>query len=35
MEAASVVRKAMEYCGANVGAGHICGWLAVALRVQN
>ena len=35
MEAASVVRKAMEHCGANVGVGHICGWLAVTLRVRN
>ena len=30
--AANAVGAAMEYCAANVGAGHICGWLAVTLR---
>lgn len=30
--AAGVVQKAMDACGANIGAGHICGWLAAALR---
>ncbi|MBP3634147.1 MAG: DNA polymerase III subunit delta [Oscillospiraceae bacterium] len=29
--AAAQLQKAMEYCAANVGAGHICGHLAVSL----
>ena len=29
--AAQLVQQAMDHCSANVGAGHICGWLAVAL----
>ena len=29
--AAQIVQQAMDHCSANVGAGHICGWLAVAL----
>lgn len=29
--AANTVQQAMEHCAANIGAGHICGWLAVAL----
>lgn len=29
--AAKTVQKAMEACDANVGAGHICGWLAASL----
>ena len=29
--AASVLQTAMEYCTANIGSGHICGWLAVRL----
>jgi len=32
MDAAGIVRQAMEHCRANVGTGHICGWLAVKLR---
>lgn len=30
--AADTVQRAMDHCAANVGAGHICGWLAVSLR---
>ena len=30
--AANHVQTAMDHCAANVGAGHICGWLAVTLR---
>lgn len=30
-QAARTVQKAMEYCTANIGTGHICGWLAVSL----
>lgn len=29
--AANTVQKAMEACDANVGGGHICGWLAASL----
>lgn len=29
--AAETTQKAMELCTANIGAGHICGWLAVTL----
>lgn len=29
--AAGHVQQAMEYCAANIGTGHICGWLAVSL----
>ena len=29
--AAQIVQQAMDHCNANVGAGHICGWLTVAL----
>ena len=25
------IQKAMEHCAANIGTGHICGWLAVTL----
>ena len=28
---AEIVQQAMDHCSANVGAGHICGWLAVSL----
>ena len=30
--AARTIQTAMDHCSANVGAGHICGWLAVTLR---
>lgn len=30
-QAAQTVQTAMELCAANVGIGHICGWLAVSL----
>jgi len=30
-EAATAVQHAMEHCSANIGTGHICGWLAVTL----
>ena len=30
--AARTIQTAMDHCAANVGAGHICGWLSVALR---
>ena len=30
-EAAGAVQTAMDHCAANVGAGHICGWLTAAL----
>lgn len=30
-EAANTVQTAMDRCSANVGAGHICGWLAVTI----
>lgn len=30
--AANTVQTAMDHCAANVGAGHICGWLSVTLR---
>ena len=30
-QAAQTVQKAMELCAANVGVGHICGWLAASL----
>lgn len=30
-EAAALLQKAMEYCQANIGAGHICGDLAASL----
>lgn len=30
-QAARNVQNAMEYCTANIGTGHICGWLAVSL----
>ena len=26
------LQKAMDACAANIGTGHICGWLAAALR---
>lgn len=29
--AAAALQQAMEYCTANIGAGHICGWLAAHL----
>lgn len=29
--AAAVLQTAMEYCAANIGTGHICGWLAARL----
>lgn len=29
--AAELTQKAMEHCTANIGAGHICGWLAANL----
>ena len=29
--AANLIQQAMEHCTANLGAGHICGWLAVNL----
>lgn len=31
MSAANTLRKALSCCDANVGGGHICGWLAVTL----
>ena len=31
-DAAKTVQTAMDRCTANVGAGHICGWLAATLR---
>lgn len=31
MNAASAVKKALACCDANVGGGHICGWLAAVL----
>lgn len=30
--AADAIQTAMDHCAANVGAGHICGWLSVTLR---
>lgn len=30
-QAAQLVQKAMELCDANIGIGHICGWLAASL----
>ena len=30
--AVNTIQTAMDHCAANVGAGHICGWLAVTLR---
>lgn len=30
--AAETVQQAMDACTANVGSGHLCGWLAVMLR---
>lgn len=30
-EAAGAVQTAMDHCAANVGAGHICGWLTAVL----
>lgn len=30
-QAARNVQDAIEYCTANIGTGHICGWLAVSL----
>ncbi len=30
--AAETVQKAMDACNANIGTGHICGWLAAELR---
>jgi pyruvate kinase len=29
--AATSIQQAMEHCAANIGTGHICGWLAVTL----
>ena len=29
--AAASIQQAMEHCAANIGTGHICGWLAVTL----
>ena len=29
--AAHTVQTAMDYCAANIGTGHICGWLTVSL----
>ena len=29
--AADLIQQAMDHCAANVGAGHICGWLAANL----
>ena len=29
--AAEIIQQAMDHCNANVGTGHICGWLAVSL----
>ena len=31
MDAANAVKKALACCDANVGSGHICGWLAAVL----
>lgn len=31
MENANILRKALACCDANVGGGHICGWLSVTL----
>lgn len=31
-DAAKTIQTAMDHCAANVGAGHICGWLAATLR---
>ena len=30
-EASACVKKAAEACEANIGVGHICGWLLVSL----
>lgn len=30
-QAAQLIQKAMEHCAANIGAGHVCGWLAANL----
>ena len=30
--AAGTLQRAMDACDANIGTGHICGWLAAVLR---